>query len=72
MSDESNASTSSSIAGANANKSLNVKQKLLLSNEQQQVLQMVVAEGKSLFFTGSAGELKLRERCGLVVRRSRT
>ncbi|KAK8850592.1 hypothetical protein IAR55_004511 [Kwoniella newhampshirensis] len=35
--------------------SLNIKQKVALSAEQQKVLQLVVAEGKNIFFTGSAG-----------------
>jgi len=35
---------------------LNIQQKLSLSIEQQKVLNLVVAEGKSIFFTGSAGE----------------
>jgi hypothetical protein len=30
----------------------------VLSSEQQKVLQMVVAEGKNMFFTGSAGALR--------------
>ncbi|WVQ85854.1 hypothetical protein IAT38_008022 [Cryptococcus sp. DSM 104549] len=34
---------------------LNIKQKVTLSTEQQKVLQMVVGEGKNMFFTGSAG-----------------
>jgi hypothetical protein len=33
--------------------------KLSLSLEQQKVLQLVVAEGKNIFFTGSAGEREL-------------
>ena len=36
---------------------MNIKQKVVLSNEQQQVMQSVVGEGKNIFFTGSAGEL---------------
>lgn len=32
-----------------------IQRKLRLSNEQQRVLQMVVDEGKNVFFTGSAG-----------------
>ena len=38
-----------------ASKSLNIKQKVILSPEQQRVLQLVVEEGKNVFFTGSAG-----------------
>ena len=37
--------------------SVNIKQKLTLSTEQQKVLSLVVAEGKNIFFTGSAGEM---------------
>ena len=37
---------------------LNIKQKLALSAEQQQILALVV-DGKNVFFTGSAGELLL-------------
>ncbi|WVF67909.1 hypothetical protein IAT40_002671 [Kwoniella sp. CBS 6097] len=35
--------------------SLNIKQKVTLSAEQQKVLSLVVGEGKNIFFTGSAG-----------------
>jgi hypothetical protein len=45
---------------ANASKGLTIKQKIELSREQQRVLQMVVKEGKSVFFTGSAGEYSRR------------
>lgn len=34
---------------------LDIKQKVLLSPEQQMVLKMVVEDGKNVFFTGSAG-----------------
>lgn len=34
---------------------VNIKQKVLLSLEQQKVLQFVVGDGKNVFFTGSAG-----------------
>ena len=37
---------------------INIKQRIVLSNEQKEVLNMVVKEGKSLFFTGSAGMFK--------------
>lgn len=37
--------------------SLDVKQKVVLSPEQQVVLKLVVEEGKNVFFTGSAGAL---------------
>lgn len=40
--------------GKNAG-SLNVKQQLVLSTEQQKVLKLVVDGGKNVFFTGSAG-----------------
>ncbi|WWC65256.1 uncharacterized protein I303_107873 [Kwoniella dejecticola CBS 10117] len=42
-------------AGRSAGSSLNIKQKVTLSAEQQMVMQLVVAEGKNIFFTGSAG-----------------
>lgn len=42
--------------GTNRRSSLNIKQKVVLSAEQQKVLEMVTVDGKSLFFTGSAGE----------------
>ena len=35
---------------------LDIKQKVLLSPEQQMVLKMVVEDGKNVFFTGSAGK----------------
>ncbi|WVQ95472.1 hypothetical protein IAU59_002569 [Kwoniella sp. CBS 9459] len=35
--------------------SVNIKQKVTLSAEQQKVLSLVVGEGKNIFFTGSAG-----------------
>lgn len=35
--------------------SLNIKQQIVLSGEQQKILKMVVQEGKNVFFTGSAG-----------------
>lgn len=37
-------------------KQLTIKQQIVLSEEQKKVLSMVVDEGKSVFFTGSAGE----------------
>jgi len=37
--------------------SLNIKQKVLLSPEQQKILHMVTNENKNVFFTGSAGAL---------------
>lgn len=45
----------SNSAGSNAS-GLDIKQKLVLSLEQQKVLSHVVAEGKNIFFTGSAGK----------------
>ena len=51
-------SNRSNSAGTNA-PGLNIKQKMVLSSEQQKVLSLVVAEGKNIFFTGSAGELDL-------------
>ncbi len=36
-------------------KQLTIKQQIVLSEEQKKVLSMVVDEGKSVFFTGSAG-----------------
>jgi ATP-dependent DNA helicase PIF1 len=38
----------------------NIRQKVVLSTEQQEVLRIVVDEGKSVFFTGSAGAWRLR------------
>jgi type IV secretory pathway ATPase VirB11/archaellum biosynthesis ATPase len=35
---------------------MDIKQKVILSPEQQMVLKLVVDDGKSVFFTGSAGE----------------
>jgi ATP-dependent DNA helicase PIF1 len=35
---------------------MNIQQKVVLSLEQQKVLSLVVAEGKNIFFTGSAGK----------------
>jgi PIF1-like helicase len=35
---------------------LNIKQKVVLSPEQQRILKFVVEDGKNVFFTGSAGE----------------
>jgi len=49
------ASKRSNSAGSSA-PGLNIKQKIVLSTEQQKVLSHVVAEGKNIFFTGSAGE----------------
>lgn len=34
---------------------MDIKQKLVLSPEQQSVLRMVVEDGENVFFTGSAG-----------------
>lgn len=50
---------SSSSGGGKKSKpafpTVNIKNKLILSSEQQAVLRMVVDEGKNIFFTGSAG-----------------
>ncbi len=50
----SSASKRSNSAGSSG-PTLNIKQKMVLSSEQQKVLQHVVAEGRNIFFTGSAG-----------------
>jgi ATP-dependent DNA helicase PIF1 len=47
--------STSTAKGANADPTLNIRQKVILSPEQRHVLQMVVDEGRSVFFTGSAG-----------------
>ncbi|WWC72652.1 uncharacterized protein I206_106616 [Kwoniella pini CBS 10737] len=44
-----------SSAGKSGGLALNIKQKVTLSAEQQKVMSLVVAEGKNIFFTGSAG-----------------
>lgn len=49
-----NSDSKTSRKGSN-NSASNIRQKMVLSNEQQKVLQYVVAEGKNIFFTGSAG-----------------
>jgi ATP-dependent DNA helicase PIF1 len=41
--------------GANTDATLNIRQKVILSSEQRNVLNMVVDQGRSVFFTGSAG-----------------
>lgn len=52
---------SSSSTGSTNKKSkpafptVNIRNKLVLSAEQQAVLKLVVDEGKNIFFTGSAG-----------------
>lgn len=50
---------SSSSVGAKKSKpafpTVNIRNKLVLSAEQQAVLRIVVDEGKNVFFTGSAG-----------------
>lgn len=58
----SGASSSAAVAGPSKSnlltgKALNIKQKVMLSSEQQKILTMVVDEGKNIFFTGSAGQL---------------
>ena len=47
---------SSAGSSGSGRMAMNIKQKVVLSNEQQQVLQLVVGEVKNIFFTGSAGE----------------
>ncbi|OCF54639.1 ATP-dependent DNA helicase PIF1 [Kwoniella mangroviensis CBS 10435] len=49
------AKTRTGSAGRSSGSTLNIKQKVTLSAEQQKVMQLVVAEGKNIFFTGSAG-----------------
>ncbi|KAL8278375.1 hypothetical protein RQP46_009267 [Phenoliferia psychrophenolica] len=48
-------SASSSKARLLTSDSMNIKQKVVLSPEQQMVLKLVVDDGKNVFFTGSAG-----------------
>ncbi|WWD20773.1 hypothetical protein CI109_105250 [Kwoniella shandongensis] len=48
-------STGKTKIATSSGPSLNIKQRVVLSAEQQKVLQLVVAEGKNIFFTGSAG-----------------
>ena len=45
-----------SAGGSTGEGVMNIQQKVVLSLEQQKVLSLVVAEGKNIFFTGSAGE----------------
>ncbi|KAK4689254.1 ATP-dependent DNA helicase PIF1, partial [Tremellales sp. Uapishka_1] len=58
---ETKAAKTATTSRTNSNKStssgpsLKPLPRILLSNEQQQVLQLVANEGKSIFFTGSAG-----------------
>jgi len=56
-------SGSSKLAGVKGqmltSSSMDIKQKVLLSPEQQMVHKLVVEDGKSVFFTGSAGSLLL-------------
>lgn len=44
---------------------MNIQQKVVLSLEQQKVLSLVVAEGKNIFFTGSAGKWSLQTPYGI-------
>lgn len=48
-------SRSGSPAPGAGSSTLNIRQKVTLSSEQQQVLKLVVSGGQSVFFTGSAG-----------------
>jgi len=51
----------------NAAGAINIAQKMTLSVEQQKVLSLVLAEGKNIFFTGSAGKSTLRlARCRII------
>ena len=50
-----NAAAGPSKSNLLTGKALNIKQKVLLSSEQQKILTMVVDEQKNIFFTGSAG-----------------
>lgn len=47
--------TPTTARGANLDPTLNIRQKVVLSSEQRNVLNMVVDQGRSVFFTGSAG-----------------
>lgn len=53
--DASAASRSRSASPSLMSNNLKIDQKLMLSSEQQKVLRLVVEQGKSVFFTGSAG-----------------
>ena len=50
------AATGRSTSADSSSSAMNIRQKVTLSNEQQKVLSHVVAEGKNIFFTGSAGK----------------
>lgn len=52
-------SSSSRSTSAEAKPPVSIKAKVILSAEQQQVLQLVLQEGMSLFFTGSGTALHL-------------
>jgi hypothetical protein len=55
-----------SISGVPVKSSfLNIKQKVVLSPEQQRILKLVVEDGKSVFFTGSAGDILFLTACPL-------
>lgn len=53
-----------SAGGSTGGGVMNIQQKVVLSLEQQKVLSLVVAEGKNIFFTGSAGECNGSQRPG--------
>jgi hypothetical protein len=55
LSTKTSSTSTASTSRAMTSSSLNIRQKVALSSEQQRVLQMVVEEGKNVFFTGSAG-----------------
>ena len=52
---ERDAATANSKAGLLTSNTMNIKQKVVLSPEQQMVLKLVVDDGRNVFFTGSAG-----------------
>jgi len=43
-------------SASSSTSTISIKQKVVLSAEQQKVLTLVVQEGKNIFFTGSAGK----------------
>ena len=50
------ATSKRSTSAGSSSSALDIRQKIALSTEQQKVLSHVVAEGKNIFFTGSAGK----------------
>ena len=63
-------SRSGSPAPGVGTSTLNIRQKVTLSSEQQKVLQLVVSGGQSVFFTGSAGTGKSVLRASVLLRLS--